>query len=472
MPDSGRTISDSYYVFPDPPILEDRLNPQPTQVVILATLELAVNDGRGNYLLMLNPRYDPVEGDADAHGLRREAGQWIPPYVSRTVPSYGSRPWRSVKTIMDAVEEEKARWNPQERLSAVIAGWGCGLSELDPAGQFTEYKRSWGSPGTMKVYHVLRYRARTHDCDETALADPEARKGLFHLPIDDERYEAATHRRTCPIHEREEVMFLGQPLATNLEHVVRDPATRRRIGRDAVRLNSGHFYGEEEGLLVAADIAGYGAACKYIDERMMSIESDADDRAATLRDSATAAFTELFHEAGIRQVHTAGDGFIAAVPMHGDAELPDVLGRFLGSYKRLIGTLEMLNARIRAHYERNNTRATDPAPTMGSRLALHWGRYKYGKMALAASLIPAFDGGEIIRVARLEQGLSALIKGPTDQRAPELAGRPHAVIASQPFADRAPGLAELDPQLELLGPAPARSKESEEQAYLLAWRLD
>src|SRR6185436_7895332 len=117
-------------------------------------------------------------------------------------------------------------------------------------------------------------------------------------------------------------------------------------------------------------------------------------------------FTQMFLDAGISHVHTAGDGFLCAIPCAA-SQARDAFEDFFGAYHRFLSWLEMTNQQITQHASQNG----HEPPQLGSRLAVHVGEYSYGKIGLAASVVPAFDGAAIIDVSRLEQGLRAQVKG-------------------------------------------------------------
>ncbi|MFP5388851.1 MAG: hypothetical protein ACLGG5_06075, partial [Thermoleophilia bacterium] len=66
-----------------------------------------------------------------------------------------------------------------------------------------------------------------------------------------------------------------------------------------------------------------------------------------------------------------------------------------------------------AHLDQINQKAKDFAvsrklgdpPRLGSRLAIHHGDYRFGKMSMLASLLPTLDGASVIEAARIEAGL-------------------------------------------------------------------
>jgi hypothetical protein len=431
---------------------------EPTEVILVATLEVAIADSHGEYLLITSPRYDDIHA---------ESSQWTPPYVAQALrkPRVG---WKNVGQVKKAIEEVKENgldgWRPQHALQEVIATWACGLSEVGLVAELTEYKRSWTSPEIMKVYHVMRFAAQSDTCVHRALADPDSRKGFAFLPIDEERYRTAIDERECERHGREELLFIGQPLASNLSHVVEDPDRRAWLRESAIEIPRDEFFREHEGLLVCGDIANYGASCRYAHDHMQGIDIDGDDAADLLRDLATIAITRVFHDAGLSQVHTAGDGFIAALPETTDPTPRIALQRFLRAWVRFTELLDKVNERIASHASSDRKRAG--APVLGSRLAVHFGNFRFGKMAQAASLVSTFDGAAIIDVARLEQGLRAIVKDPARADEASIGGVDHAVILSASAATALGGVRNVPEGIVGLKKTKAVSKEATQQSFV------
>ncbi len=120
-------------------------------------------------------------------------------------------------------------------------------------------------------------------------------------------------------------------------------------------------------LLFCGDIANYGAATAYASQHVVGFD-DVNPEAA------------LFRDARISQVHTAGDGFICALPVLEERAIRTDLKRFAKAYAAYLSGLEHLNARIAEHVE-SAPRREAKASTLGSRLAVHYGTYRYGKIS-------------------------------------------------------------------------------------------
>jgi len=350
-------------------------------------------------------------------------------------------------------------------LEDYLATFSFGVPRLSPVGAFCELKHSWSQPHITKLYHMMRYSVELTSCAYRNLADASSRKGYAFLPID-ERYKTVTRRRTCRVHKQKETLYLEQPLASNLSAVLEDEDERHAIRSRATPLEKDHFAREHLGLLFCGDIAGYGAASRYAEDRMGGLSDT--DHGAILRDSATVAFTDLFLDAGIGQIHIAGDGFICAMPLDKASEAAAGLKRFATAYAAYLVRLDDLNERIGAYFAKTATATSGPPPILGSRLAIHYGVYRHGKMSQAASLVTSFDGAEIVRVSRLEQSLRAIRKDPELARQYKIDGVLHVAAASRDVTKV------LHPDKVILSGLfrtselfTAASKEFQEQAWLL-----
>ncbi len=442
--------------------------PQPISLVLIAGLEVVVRDAYGDYLLVTNPQYEPVETD-ETKPSKVEDSFWTVPYVTKTIhPPEDS--FRNVFPTIEIVDKAVASWKPRAKLKAYARTFSIGVTDLKLIDAFCELKRSWSQPHITVLYHIMRYSLVLGNLQQRNLADAESRKGYTFIPID-KRYEKVVERRACPVHKRDEVLYLAQPLASNLAVVLEKEESRNEMSARAMTLAGEHFSRDYTGLLFCGDISGYGAASAYAEAHMGGFEEI--DHGAVLRDSATIAFTDLFMEAGIAQVHTAGDGFICALPLpplDRASEARAELKRFAKAYKTYLACLDRLGRRIAEHFAKNHTAKGQP-PVMGSRLAIHYGEYRFGKMSQAASLLTSFDGRQIVAVSRLEQGLRSVAKDDAQAKKHRIAGARHIAAASMDVIELLRGgSAQPAPILsgfEELKPFTPESKEYKGKAVLM-----
>lgn len=449
--------------------VDDVFAPRPTTLVIVATLEIVIKDDFGTSLLVISPRYEEVEVvDNELRTPLPESGHWTVPYISRSLES-PSGGYKHIKATLAEVDKALKTWDPEPKLKVYADTIFRGVNDIERIGGFYELKQSWSQPQVTKLYRIVRCRPDLANCEAGTLADANSRKGIAYLPIDS-RYEEVTRVRYCPLHRREERLYQSQPIETNLCALVDHTEDRRGLKSQAIKLNRNAFFRKYTGLLLCGDIAGYGAASSYAEDHMTDFSKR--DHGAVLRDSATVAFTGLFLHTGVSQVHIAGDGFICAIPLATSlgACTPDMarnaLQYFADAYMKYVASLEHLSRELERHVE-SNAGVAPSSLVLGSRLAIHYGEYRYGKMTQAASLLTGFDGREIVAVTRLEEGLSIVRNTPKLARAHAITGVAHVAAASKDALRAVGGARGLPESLQYMGTFKAMSKDFQRTAALL-----
>jgi class 3 adenylate cyclase len=442
----------------------DRLPEDITGYRLLYTLEIVVEDELSPYLLLTYPSYAP-------DGLTSKnltEGCWTPPFLSHHVDPGLSTPLRvvSLRRLFNDFERDLASRQPVPRDPVPYGirqlGWQIGARDpsFEHHGDFIEVKRSYRNPTLIFCYKIVRYSLRLHDDDPGLrdLADSEARRGHVFLPLDD--LGSVLHTRHSERHERTEQWFLGKPLASNVSHIIRTPERLTALRERAIPLQQRHFRHEEEGLLCTADLAGYGTALRYAQEEMHGFGLRGEQMAGLLQSSVIRHFDVIFSQLGVSQVRTLGDGFMAAFPKRVFPRVADVVAALIGYWRRFVETLEQLNRDIR-----------DPALAMGSRMALHFGEYQYGRIGLGRSFGPTFDGASVVEVARLEQGLALAVKGGreagegTGDSIEALRSQRHVLaISDAAYAQCAERLDDLSDHLVFHGRMPLDAKELQREA--------
>jgi hypothetical protein len=183
------------------------------------------------------------------------------------------------------------------------------------------------------------------------------------------------------------------------------------------------------------------------------------EMAGLLQSSVIRHFDVMFSQLGVSQVRTLGDGFIAAFPQRVFPDTAEAVEKLVNYWRRFLEKLEQLNEDIRAS-----------GLAMGSRMALHYGTYQYGRIGLGRSFSPTFDGASVVEVARLEQGLALAVKGggvvaaDADDPAATVRGQRHLLAVSDAaFGRCARKLDDLSDHLVFRGRMPLDAKE-------LKWR--
>jgi hypothetical protein len=437
-----------------------RLPAFPAGFALVLTLEVIVGDDYGSYLML-----DYQSSLSQSSGLVGNSGEgfWVLPFESFRADPRHARP-STAGSVRRLYEEFGSTIDAREAMERLAWLLGARDFTVRAIGSATELKNSPRWPDLVKCYKILRY-ALTID-DEASLhdlADPELLRGHVFLPLDD--LDQVLETRVGRRDDREEKWFLGRPLVSNIDQLISTEERRSALRERAIPLGRQHFRRQEEGLLCAVDLGGYGAAHRYAVERMQGFGVRRGDMAQMLRSSVVYHFSQMLSRLGVSQVHMAGDGFIAAFPRRVFDDIDETVARLLERWKAFLVEIEQLNTAIQ-----------DPRVAIGSRMALHYGPYQYGRIGLARSFAAAFDGASIIEVARLEQGLALAVKGlapfasTPDGAATGIDGQRHTLVASDAVNERFRGeFSKLGEELVPLGRVPLDAKEF--KAHVLAFRL-
>jgi len=386
----------NYYIldnFPENHQLEE----VPTQLWLLITLEVVISDQYGESILLTYPSYN-LGGAAKMNIL--EEGYWAPPFFAQPI-DIAYKSLDTVGSVMESFKEFETKINAKEQIGELAYVMGLPNPDIAFSGEFIELKRSPRSPNVWKCYKVLRYSCTNLGSrGRKNLADPECRKGYTFLPLYD--LDNVLKDFNCQIHNKSERLFLSKPLNSNIDFVLKNESYLASLKSNAIKLNKDDFIIEEEGFILSFDLSGFGTVCKYATENMHSFTESGHNIATHFRESVAYLFYNFLSSLGIAQVQMAGDGFIAAFPKrHFIADdLNDVFAIIFKSYYSMLKKINEFNSSIK-----------DSSKKVGSRLALNYGDYKYGRIAHGRSTSPDFDGANIIETARLEGGLREFTKG-------------------------------------------------------------
>ncbi len=425
----------------------------PVQLWVIAQLEIVVRDSSGTYLLLQLPSYAIREG-APEHDP--DEGHWTLPYVGHPVDFAGLRP-----TTPEAILELFGRGRPEaamrSQLDHMLYRLGISSAKIGLVGGMVELKASPRFPEQIKCFKILRFgllRAG-QDSGLRSLTDPEARLGFVHLPLD--HLDEVLTSRASPRHRHTERWFRGKPLISTIDYLLNQSDQLSALRKRAIPLRAQDFWRDEQGLLCAADLAGYGKALRYARDRMHGFGVKGDSMATQLRTEVMSSLDAMLSRLGLYQVHLAGDGFIAAFPGRVFDDLDGIAERLVRCWLDFLEMLEHLNSDIQ-----------DPGSVIGSRMALHYGPYRYGRIGLARSITATLDGTSIVEVARLEQAL-ALAQEQQRTAHPDtgVAAHRHTLVISDIAYDRCRnGLMRLDRHLRAVGRIPLVVKEFQEDALV------
>lgn len=396
-----------------------RLETPPAQVWVICTLEITVHQAPAHpHLLVTYPSY-PL-GTGPAH----DEGYWATPFLAYPV-NVGYSPPTTIRSLRRHIDNTVATLDPDGDIDQLADLLGLRDITVDRLGEFIEVKMSPRSPDLVKAFKIIRYGlSAVDDACLRNIADPDLRRGYAFLPLDPG--SDFLHERYSQAHRRHEQWFLGKPLMSHIQHVLATPGLRATLASSSISLSRELFARTESGLLVAVDLAGYGTALKYAREQMHSFGSDAKSIQAAFRKSIGTYFDRMLGQLGAMQVQTAGDGFVAAFPARVFGDLDGLVADLLAQWRLFIGGIAVLNKEIREEGLR-----------VGSRMALHFGEYEYGRIGGVNSYVPAFDGASIVEVARLEQGLAiAMRAAQAVEEGTALQPKRHYVIVSRELRAR------------------------------------
>lgn len=365
----------------------------PVQAYVLVSLEVCVADHNGESLLVVYPSYRMPAGDTPGASAENCDGFWTPPFVALNVELGISRP-ETVGDVFDLFSRYNDSFleNEATRLAYLMGFTG---PKLAYRGHITELKRSGRTPEHTKCYRTHRFGVeRLGRLGRRNLADPECRKGYVYLPLPN--ISESFKERYSYEHGRSQSYYLGKPIATNLASLLVNKAELENIRATAVSLNNSDFVYEEEGILVSMDLAGYGRAAEYAKDNMHSFAEDGGHAATRMRRTVNELFYAVVNSLETTQMQIAGDGLVFAVARRyfRDRSMESALNDILHSYVWTVRGLEIMNACIRSSGSR-----------LGSRIAISYGRYNWGRISGTTSQRADFDGDDVIGVVRLESAV-------------------------------------------------------------------
>jgi hypothetical protein len=382
-------------------------NVEVSNLWISASLEIVLQDESACGLVLKTFAYMPSdEGE----------GYWSTPCLQFKVSPErdgftGSRElWAQVDDYMEA---------NKDRLDVVMQSFAECFGIRSPrlvrrrTSEFIEIKPSIHQPSLTNAYYTARYSLESADrASKVNLVDPRLRHGFVTLPFPAEGSKFPLMRdpngtgSDC-------VDFLGRPVISGITKLLRSGSRVEEMRAAAISVRDVVSARRGTGLLCAADLSGYGAA---LASNLVTLTIDQESVRSAFRRQAFGEIESVLAALGTSEVQTAGDGFIAAYPV--DPETTDERAALRYALDRWDECVSRIEAGINAQM----LQSEETAPrVVGSRLALLSGEYYFGKLNGLKSSFPSFDGGSVIEVARLEQGLRSLVasgklSGSSDER--------------------------------------------------------
>jgi hypothetical protein len=382
------------------PLVEDLDEPDyPAGLTVVTTLEIVLRLNSENFVLASYFGYPHMVG-----GVIRE-GHWAPPAVA-TPLDVAPGTWETGQAVIDAFKlHAPGDFSQDARKLMSMMGVEGGM--LQPNGEMIEIKRSIRVP-YKRAYRVIRYRwmpARTSTTELRNLVDPLCHRGFAFIPTKWATLRSYTRSGQLP-KAGEELFFLGKPVVSNLEHLLCAEGRHLYFKEDSgvVKVERKHLVLEEKGALVQVDMAGFGAACAFTEAHGGTYVQTGSAATEIFRHRLLASFSEILACAGVSQARLAGDGFLCAIPERSADEctVEQRLRRLLNAYRDHLELIERMNASLPARDRETYA--------IGSRLAIHYGKYNYGRVAGLVPLVADFDGPAVIQVARAEGGLKLIAR--------------------------------------------------------------
>jgi hypothetical protein len=429
---------------------DERVPHTPVGLLHILVLVVVIEDDHGHHLLLRMLPYD--EEGPDGHGFG--GGSWALPFTEHPV-SHDGPPLHTVGEVRKILDGS-SKWNQPKhgQKEAVKAAWNNGLiaPEVRALGEMTVLKPSIRVPDHWLAIRFHPYLAWTDvDAGLHTLADPEAKRGLVYLPLDD--LDAVVARRQGG----EEWWYRGKPIAFEVAWLL-GPERRGRLKDHSVRLRADHFSRTEEGLIVVADLAGWGRALQAAGQPRNAIGVTGPSNVHQFVDHTNAAYHRFLSRIGPSYEQHSGDGILAVFHAR-SYDLADVLSRLLPGWRTLLAHVEPLNEYLQ-----------DAGIVIGSRLAIHHDSYRYGRTGQALSHSAAVTGEGIVKAARLEQGLANWVREEGGSARPGTTLR-HTLAVSMEALDRhAEALNDFHSHLDSLGDHRLSAKESDVDAHV--WRVN
>ncbi|MCH5644437.1 hypothetical protein [Gordonia sp. ABSL49_1] len=372
----------------------------PSQIWVISTLEIPLRSDNDVYLAVQLSSYalknQPL---APSH----QEGYWAPPFVAYPVPISYSAP-----TKLNSLKKLVAKAVPRATLKRDIEqlAYRLGLRDITLVKQpaFVEIKMSPRSPGIIKSYIVERFTLS--DVSEECLNNLSDSEGLFgysYLPIDRDIEKSDVTEIFSVSHQRTEMWHLGKPIQSNLEHVITDERSRKQLVSNAITLQFDDFLHRETGIILSCDLARSATAVRRA-HSLGGYFGDGTEVAWDVMRRITLVLHQFVARLGTTQVQFAGDGLVAAIPDRKSDGKVDQVALILLAWQEALNKIEQIGRDI-----------SEGVNLLGSRLAVHYGTYAFGRTAGPHSVAATFDGEVVTEVVRYEQGLRDCDEGSEEE---------------------------------------------------------
>lgn len=360
----------------------------PSEYWILHCFFIILGDGNFKYLPLTYPIYkiDNSKGSI-------EGGLWTPPYVAKKIEGSVKRlnTPRSIRRMIIQYKEEHKK-ELDEDVDYLFYYLGVQDYELIKLSEFTEYKTSYSESTKMKCYHIINYMVTNVDkAGVINIVDPECMRNLHFMKLD-------IDVNTLPKREDEEFpSYNGKILASNLYKVLNENLSSLLDETKINKIDNYFLQYECEGILFSYDINSSAILRNEIEDKYVSLCQNGYDISEDFLSKILIIFTQVLSANNIYQYRLEGDGFVAAIPDR-DYQMLDI-------EKNDINLAQILNIAFQCDVEINKM-LINGQYRVTSKVAMQYGRYRYGKIGGIEARSATFSGKDMFSFARLREGIA------------------------------------------------------------------
>lgn len=360
----------------------------PSEYWILNCFFIVLNDGEHKHLPLTYPiyKFDKRTGNI-------EGGLWTPPYVAERLEGRIKRlntPKAIKKMISDYIKEREAVF--ANDVAYLLYYLGVQNYELERISEFTEYKTSFSEPTKVKCYHIINHLVTSIDkAGVTNLADPECMRNLHFMNLDID-LSALVNRKTERFPS-----YNGKVLASNLFKVLQE---NRNILLDESkhnRLYIDYLENNFQGVLFSYDINSSALIRDKIESNYASLLQSGFEISEEFISRILVIFTEVLAINNVHQYRLEGDGFVAAIPQRDfDMFALEDQSEAIKVILKISDQCDYQISQLLSNFNNN----------FSSKIAVCYGKYKYGKIGGIRAKTPTFSGKDMFILARLREGVA------------------------------------------------------------------
>jgi hypothetical protein len=367
-----------------------QLDPPPSELWALVSFEFPIFFENKKFILLTHPYYGSPQS-----GANLGEGILYPPFTATHIDMGFFKP----RTLGDARKRfasiEKSLLSRQG-FEQTAYNQGLGEPEFEILPPIDELKTSPREHDIWKFFRILRVRAWNHtEKGRRNIADPERIKGHFFVPLDLSVTSELAPGTAGPHRHRFTSKILGSHFGQVSEFYSKDNQPEKYTA-----LSRNDTINREKGYLLFFDISGFGTLNQLTETSLSNPLESGLAIAEKFRGVVVSMFEEFCAAIGSAQIRVMGDGFICGCP-----------ARFFGNDDTLFATrFIMAWQQLSASITRMNAQLGPSTRKLGSRMIVVSGEYLYGRVGGLVGLTADFDGGLLIRGARLEQFVGRLMR--------------------------------------------------------------